>query len=108
MLWLTTSTLLLSLVYTSGKAITCKCWDGYKPHISKEGPECFGVQLMHIMPCNTPRAPRCVCTGEVNNILKDRTGTWCSTMKNGKELKRWPCENTRDWDEFFARYPDFN
>ncbi|KAK9869204.1 hypothetical protein WA026_002954 [Henosepilachna vigintioctopunctata] len=86
MLWLVTATLMLTVVFSEGKTIRCKCWDGYKPQIDKDGPHCFGVKLTHIMPCNLPQPPRCVCTGSVNNILKDSTGTWCTTVRNIRNI----------------------
>ncbi|KAL3286034.1 hypothetical protein HHI36_000547 [Cryptolaemus montrouzieri] len=102
------SMLLLSVAFCNGVPLYCKCWEGYRAQYGKDGAQCFGIRLMHIMPCNVPQPPRCICSGSVNNILKDGTGTWCTTYKKGHELRRWPCENTKEWDDFFKKHPDFN
>ncbi|RZB39787.1 uncharacterized protein BDFB_004016 [Asbolus verrucosus] len=66
----------------------CECWDGYKAEYNKNGSQCVGVNLFHIMPCNMARAPKCQCSGRVSSILKDRTGTWCTRYTKGEELTR--------------------
>ncbi|VEN47340.1 unnamed protein product [Callosobruchus maculatus] len=86
---------------------SCVCWEGYRAEYSHNGYQCVALSELHIMPCNMPRAPKCQCSGKVSSILKDRTGTWCTRYRNGAEFKRWPCENTQEWDEFFKKYPDF-
>ncbi|CAH1185967.1 unnamed protein product [Phyllotreta striolata] len=85
----------------------CKCWNGYRVDFSSSGPQCVAIGQFHIMPCNMVRSPKCKCSGIVSNILKDRTGTWCTRYNRGKELMRWPCENMEEWDEFFRKHPDF-
>lgn len=84
---------------------TCYCWWGYVEH-SKPDPHCRNTMTDHVMPCNFPKTPTCKCTGNVSNILKDRTGTWCTRYSKGEELMRWPCENRDDWVKFFELYPE--
>ncbi|XP_072387311.1 uncharacterized protein [Diabrotica undecimpunctata] len=85
----------------------CKCWEGYRVDFSSTGPQCVAINLFHIMPCNMIKSPKCKCSGRVSNILKDRTGTWCTRYRKGQEYMRWPCENVQEWDDFFKKHPDF-
>ncbi|CAH1110136.1 unnamed protein product [Psylliodes chrysocephalus] len=95
------------LSITMANTRMCKCWDGYRVDFGKNGPQCVAMNQYHIMPCNMIKSPKCKCSGVVSNILKDRTGTWCTRYNRGKELKRWPCENIEEWDDFFRKHPDF-
>ncbi|KAF2896902.1 hypothetical protein ILUMI_09275 [Ignelater luminosus] len=85
----------------------CKCWDGYEPKIGADGPECSGISILRTVPCNESQPPQCKCSGNVTGILKDETGIWCSTYAEGKETKRWECENKDEWNKFYEEYPDY-
>lgn len=79
----------------------CKCWTGYKASKSSEGTvQCEGIMLLNIRPCNVPEPPECKCTGEVNGILNDGTGTYCSLRMKGQEVKKWKCENEEEWKKY--------
>lgn len=98
----------LAISTINGKAAeNCKCWDGYEANNGPDGPECRGILLLHSMPCNEPQPPQCKCSGNVTGILKDETGIWCSTYAEGKEVKRWSCENAEDWKKFFEQNPEY-
>lgn len=84
----------------------CKCWSGYEPKKSDHGVRCFGVLLLHAMECNEPERPDCKCTGDVNGILSDATGTWCSQYEKQGSPKKWACENKEEWNAFFKKYPN--
>lgn len=86
------------------KETTCSCWTGYKPKVVPEmGYLCAGEVNLHYMPCNVLEPPQCVCSNGVTAILKDRSGTWCTTYRMGIEFRRWRCENSADWDAFFMK-----
>ncbi|XP_060525680.1 uncharacterized protein LOC132701607 [Cylas formicarius] len=85
---------------------SCKCWEDYQAEPTESGLECVALDQFHVMPCNMPHLPKCECSGGVSNILKDETGTWCTKYRKGEELTRWPCENTKDWNEFFKTNPN--
>lgn len=90
----------LTFVISQSSTETCKCWDGYEPRNGTDGPECAGVFLRNVMPCNIPALPKCECTGNVSRIIIERQVTWCSTVQDGKEIKRWRCENKKEWEEY--------
>lgn len=52
------------------------------------------------MACNIPEAPKCLCTGKMTSVLKDKTGLWCIEFDSGKEVKRWRCQNKIEWKIF--------
>ncbi|XP_018563876.1 uncharacterized protein LOC108905487 [Anoplophora glabripennis] len=101
------SLLLLALLYKAhaDELSDCKCWEGYKATKTNEGVRCQGILLLHAMDCNVPERPKCVCTGNVTGILTDSSGTWCSEYANGKEQRKWECENKAEWDKFYQSYP---
>nr|XP_023013718.1 uncharacterized protein LOC111503600 [Leptinotarsa decemlineata] len=107
MFWLTLLIVAPCIAISDGRTLTCTCWDGYRAEYHQNGAQCVATDQFHIMPCNMAVAPKCKCSGRVSSILKDRTGTWCTRYRKGEELKRWPCENVKEWDEFFRRHPDF-
>lgn len=84
----------------------CKCPDGYVAAKNDNGLICNGIFLKAIMPCNLPHRPRCVCSPPVTAILSEHGGVWCYQARRGIEIKRWPCENTDEWDEFYAQNPE--
>lgn len=84
----------------------CKCWTGYRAMKSDDGVRCFGILLLHSMDCNEPERPDCKCSGDVNGILSDATGTWCSQNQKDGENKKWACENKEEWEKFFKQYPN--
>ncbi|KAJ8925950.1 hypothetical protein NQ315_009803, partial [Exocentrus adspersus] len=95
----------LGVSHATGRS--CVCWEGYKSESNGNDPHCVAVDQFHIMPCNMPKAPKCHCSGQVSDILKDKTGTWCTRYSKGEELMRWPCENVEEWKDFFKKHPDF-
>ncbi|XP_019870815.1 uncharacterized protein LOC109599281 [Aethina tumida] len=104
------SILLVALVMAGREGATynsCVCWEDYKAEYNENGAHCKATNQFHIMPCNMVKAPNCQCSGKGSSILKDRTGTWCTKYRKGEELMRWPCENTKEWDDFFKENPDF-
>ncbi|KAF5284414.1 hypothetical protein FQA39_LY17089 [Lamprigera yunnana] len=45
--------------------------------------------------------------GDTKSIVHDSLGTWCGILKAGEFIKRWPCENEEEWNDFYAKYPDY-
>lgn len=87
----------------------CKCWAGYEPQKNKDGQaECHGTFLLTIRPCNVPEPPQCKCSGEVNGILNDGTGTYCSYRVKGEEVKKWKCENEDEWKKYEEDLKQYN
>lgn len=84
----------------------CKCWSGYKATKTDDGIRCLGVFLLHAMDCNEPEKPECTCTGDVNGILVDATGTWCVKYEKSEDPKKWACENKEEWEAFYKKYPN--
>lgn len=85
----------------------CNCWKGYEPEIQNDGSTaCVGIYLLHIMDCNTPQPPRCHCT-KATGIITDKAGTFCAQFSRGKEVKRWPCENQKEWADFVSQNTDW-
>ncbi|XP_019870789.1 uncharacterized protein LOC109599267 [Aethina tumida] len=89
-------TLLLTPAISSRQ--TCVCFTGYEPIYVNDGWLC--EHNYRIYPCNAVEGPKCVCSGEESNVLRDKAGVSCVLYKKGKEIKRWPCENQEEWDEF--------
>ncbi|XP_030747930.1 uncharacterized protein LOC115876337 isoform X2 [Sitophilus oryzae] len=84
---------------------SCKCWENYRADVGENGLQCVALDQFHIMPCNMPKSPKCICSGGISSILKDESGTWCTKYSNGEELRRWPCENRQEWDDFLKKNP---
>lgn len=91
----------------SSEKTTCNCWKGYEPQEQHDGTlACVGVYLLHIMDCNVVQPPRCHCT-KATGIITDKAGTSCALFRRGKEIRRWPCENEKEWETFLAENPDW-
>lgn len=79
----------------------CKCGPGLEARQTGDGTKCVGILTKIILPCNIERLPRCLCTGDVTAVVNSLDeGSYCLQNENGKEKKRWPCENKEDWDAF--------
>lgn len=104
--------LFLLTISTYAKSIpsekgNCNCWKGYEPEEQQDGTlACVGVYLLHIMDCNVVQPPRCHCT-KATGIITDKDGTACALFKRGREIRRWPCENRKEWETFLAENPDW-
>lgn len=86
---------------------TCSCWKGYEPQVQNDGTvACVGIYLFHIMNCNVLQPPRCECT-KASGIVTDKNGTFCALFNRGKEIRRWPCENRKEWNDFLTENPDW-
>ncbi|XP_018568834.1 uncharacterized protein LOC108909084 [Anoplophora glabripennis] len=89
----------------------CKCQKGYYPQKDESGVvSCYGSILKtnekSILPCNVLVKPSCICKDDATSIVQDESGTWCSKVSEGKEDKRWPCENKEDWAAFYSAHPE--
>ncbi|XP_076268808.1 uncharacterized protein LOC143201565 [Rhynchophorus ferrugineus] len=103
------STILLTNLVNSRQVTplsSCKCWENYKADMGDNGLQCIALDQFHIMPCNMPKSPKCICSGGISSILKDESGTWCTKYSKGEELRRWPCENRQEWDDFLKKNPN--
>lgn len=102
---------LLSVIYiTNCEELTlenCKCWTGYEPAKNGDKIECQGKLILSLRPCNVPEPPQCKCTGEVNGILNDGTGTYCSYSVKGENVKKWKCENEEEWTKYEEAYKKY-
>lgn len=99
------SVVIVSISFTLAKPSikNCECWDGYKATYSANSLQCEGIDILHTMSCNKPRLPKCKCSGNVSGILWDKTGVWCTTYIAGTEIRRWHCENKKQWAWFFLK-----
>ncbi|CAH1954523.1 unnamed protein product [Acanthoscelides obtectus] len=85
----------------------CKCTEGYKPKQDESGVVyCHGTIVKSILPCNMVIKPDCICNEEATSVLQDDYGTWCTRLVDGKEEKRWTCENKEDWEAFYISHPE--
>lgn len=79
----------------------CKCGPGLEARETSDGVKCVGILKKIITPCNLPRIPRCVCTGEATSSVNSaKDGSYCLHSEKGVEIKRWDCENKEEWDEY--------
>lgn len=80
---------------------SCSCWDGFEPFKSSEGVKCFGKLVLNTMPCNVPKRPDCKCSINVDAILVNSDGIWCTKYDSKtKKSTKWPCENQNEWKQF--------
>ncbi|XP_023021608.2 uncharacterized protein [Leptinotarsa decemlineata] len=85
----------------------CKCQEGFTPQKDEiDGVNCHGVVLKSILPCNIVFKPDCECGDDATSVVQDSSGTWCGRFTDGKEDKRWECENREDWDAFYLKHPE--
>ncbi|KAG5877492.1 hypothetical protein JTB14_020855 [Gonioctena quinquepunctata] len=85
----------------------CKCNEGFTTQSDENGGVyCHGVVLKSILPCNITFKPDCVCSSDATSVVQDSSGTWCGRFIDGKEDKRWECENKEEWIAFYADHPE--
>lgn len=83
----------------------CKCWKNYQPVKSGDSIQCDGTLTLSQRECNVPEPPECKCTtSEVNGILHDDTGVYCSYSVKGENEKKWKCENEEEWKKYEEEY----
>ncbi|CAG9856894.1 unnamed protein product [Phyllotreta striolata] len=106
---LTTLVSLISAATIINQHPNCHCHHGYLPKTNQKDMKqyCHGILHDGRRACVNLERPRCKCTLSQGFIVQDLYGYWCVKVKPGyAEEIRWDCENKRDWDEFFASYPD--
>ncbi|CAH1105985.1 unnamed protein product, partial [Psylliodes chrysocephalus] len=88
----------------------CKCKEGYSPQNDTSGNVyCRGnvvKSVRSILPCNIIFKPDCTCGSEATSVVQDSSGTWCGRFIDGKEDRRWECENKNDWEAFYQEHPE--
>lgn len=91
----------LIVIANADELSDCKCGEGQEAQKTPEGVKCLGIVTKIILPCNLPRIPRCLCTGDATaSVNSVDEGSYCVQNDNGREVKRWNCENKEDWDEY--------
>ncbi|XP_028140947.2 uncharacterized protein LOC114335000 [Diabrotica virgifera virgifera] len=100
--------MLLPILTIYGDEISeCKCKDGFSAVKDEHGNVyCQGVVLKSILPCNIVFKPDCVCSVEATSVVQDSSGTWCGRFIDGKEDRRWECENKAEWETFYQEHPE--
>ncbi|KAJ8972192.1 hypothetical protein NQ317_005189 [Molorchus minor] len=98
--------LLVTPLTNSAELSECKCHEGFEPRTVEDKVKCVGTYVTTTKACNIPERPRCKCLGSVSAILNDDGGTWCLEYAAGVELRRWPCENQKEWVRFYKEHPN--
>lgn len=92
---------LFGLIVNGDELSDCKCGEGQQAQKTPEGVKCLGILTKIIVPCNVPRIPTCRCTGDATaSVNSANEGSYCVQSKEGKEVKRWDCENKEEWAEY--------
>ncbi|KAF5274635.1 hypothetical protein FQA39_LY18721 [Lamprigera yunnana] len=77
---------------------SCKCWREYEAQMVDGKMRCVGLRVRHIMPCNVPQPPKCVCQN-ATAIVTNANGTFCAKNVNNTRVLE-PCENKAEWEKF--------
>lgn len=92
---------LLVILANGDEVPDCKCSPGTEAKQTPEGPKCLGIRTKIILPCNLPKIPTCLCTGDATaSVNSVKEGSYCVQNEDGKEVKRWDCENAEEWEEY--------